>query len=140
MTGAINESLGDLVNLTDVYFDRNKITSFPQSLSRLVNLKKFAFDMNPVKEFPNFAPHVLEKNFDSLFPYDCEFSSEAIPWDALTHLNLLNISKNKLTYLPWSFAQKWNGIVFLRVFYYCCCYWNWYQNWSWFWRLFLFWI
>lgn len=90
-----SELFTSLSDLSSIYLGGNQLVSFDSAFAKLTSLKAIDITGNKLRAFPYSACEALTKYFYSLF-----FSVIFVKIHAFSSLKVLNLSNNKLTFLP----------------------------------------
>jgi Leucine-rich repeat (LRR) protein len=100
------ETIGNLVNLTELSVSRNKLTSLPETIGNLVNLKKLIASNNDLTSLPETIGDLI--NLTELEVSNNNLISIPETIGNLTNLTHLYLAGNKLTSLPETIGNLTN--------------------------------
>lgn len=89
-------SIGNLINLRELYLDNNQLESLPESLGNLVNLKKLMLYGNELKSLPNSLGNLTR--LETLNAWHNQLKSLPASLITLKKLTDLNLRYNQLTH------------------------------------------
>jgi Leucine-rich repeat (LRR) protein len=100
--------IGQLTNLTHLFVDNNSLTYLPDSIGQLTNLRSLIVHCSKITKLPDSIGQLTNLTCLCMLGDELIFIPDSI--GQLTNLAILHIRNNKLTHLPDSIGQLTNLI------------------------------